>query len=286
MIKKLLFFFMVFLLFLGGVVTGTNDLEFSLFTRTVSPVMKWGENGILTIPKATTIGRTNVYSGVLGQEAGVLNDMDLYMTSATVMVGTSEDVEIGYTRRQIIWEDLYFSDLAMDTFHLKTRVLDFGANLLPEVSIGLNGVSLVENTFKDKRNILFNPYIAATSTIELIPNFLTISATGVAETIMNEEKLGAILLNIGADVNLFNVLYGFGEIQGFNYEEPEQEVINVGAKIKLGWLSAGVGIFNIIREVDEVYTNVDFNELDFENANYMATVALDIPLSKLFAESR
>lgn len=286
MIKKLLFFLLVFLLCFGGFAAATNDLEFSLFTRTVSPVMKWGENGILTIPKATTVGRTNLYAGMLAQEAGVLNNQNLYMTSATVMVGTSEDVEVGYTRRQLIWDDFYFTDLAMDTFHLKTRVLDFGADLLPEVAIGLNGVSLVENTFTDQRDILFNPYIAATSTIGLVPNMLTVSATGVAESIMNDGKFGDILLSLGADVNLFNMLYAFGEVQGFNYEEPNQEVINVGAKVKLGWLSAGVGIFNIIRETTDVYTDFDYDELDFENANYMATVAIDVPLGKLFAGSR
>ncbi len=289
MYKKLLIFTVMLLLCLGQLIASTEELEFALFKRTVSPVMKWGENGVLTIPKATTIGRTNVYVGAMGQEAGMLNNLNLYLTSATLMAGSSEDVEIGYTRRQLIWEDFYFTDIAMDTFHLKTRVLDFGANLLPQVALGVNGVSLVDNAFTDKRDILFNPYIAATSKISLLGKFLEISVTGVAETITNQGEFGPMQVSLGADANLLSFLYVFGELQGFNMEKPNQEVINIGAKARLGWISAGVGMFNIMREKDvteDIVENIMSSTFDLENANYMASVIVQVPFGKLFAENR
>ncbi|MCK5157181.1 MAG: hypothetical protein KAQ69_12195, partial [Spirochaetales bacterium] len=168
--RRLLFFIALFLLCLSLIFAGEGELEFALFKRTVAPVMMWGENGVLTIPKASTIGRLNSYVGMFGQQAGQLNGLDLYLTSLTVMVGSSEDVELGYTRRQLIWEDFYFTDMAMDTIHLKTRVLDFGEDVMPSVSVGMNGVSLVDNTFANENDILFNPYVVATSYISILPD--------------------------------------------------------------------------------------------------------------------
>ncbi len=159
MIRRLLILAVLFLLRLSLLYAAEDELEFALFKRTVSPVMMWGENGVLTVPKATTVGKGIAYAGVFGQQAGRLNGLDLYLTSATAMIGTSSDVELGYTRRQLIWEDLYFTDMAMDTFHLKARVLDFGEDVMPSVAVGMNGVSLVDNSFTQSSDILFNPYV-------------------------------------------------------------------------------------------------------------------------------
>lgn len=106
--RKIVLLAVAVILCIGSVAAQTGDTQFALFKRTIAPVMRWGENGILTVPKATTLGRANFFIGAMGQKAGTLQGLDLYLTSASVMAGTSDDVELGYTRRQLIWEDLYF----------------------------------------------------------------------------------------------------------------------------------------------------------------------------------
>jgi len=268
---------------IGSVAAQTDDAEFALFKRNIAPVMSWGENGIITVPKATTLGKANIFVGAMGQPAGTLQGLDLYTTSLSLMVGTSDDVELGYTRRQIIWEDLYFSNLSMDTFHLKTRFLNFGEYLLPQAAIGVNAVSLVDNTFTDRNDILFNPYLAVTSTIPIFTSKILFSVTAVAETIMNENELGNYQFSGGADLNLFNFLYGFAELQGFNPNRDSNEVLNVGLKLRLGPLSAGIGMFNISLQTGESGNLIDqytSSLLDLKNANYIATVAFNINLGK------
>lgn len=281
--KRLLLLALALLLCIGSAVAQTEDTQFALFKRTIAPVMRWGENGIMTVPKATTLGRANFFVGAMGQKAGTLQGLDLYLTSASLMAGTSDDVEIGYTRRQLIWEDLYFSNLSMDTFHMKARFLNLTDYFIPQAALGINAVSLRDNKFTDRNSILFNPYLAVTSTIPIFTSKMLLSVTAVAETIMNQNALGSYQFSGGADLNLFNFLYGFAEIQGFNPAATNSEVINAGAKLRLGFLSVGVGLFNIKLVKGEGATLVDqyaSSFLDLANANYMATVALDIRLGK------
>lgn len=291
--RKLLVCVVLLLLCVSTIYAESGELEFALFKRTVSPVMKWGENGVLTVPKATTVGRTNTYIGLFGQQAGTINDMDLYLTSLTAMAGSSEDVELGYTRRQLIWEDFYFTDMAMDTFHLKARILDFNQDLIPEIAVGMNGVSLVDNSFSNTKDILFNPYLVATSNLKIIPDFFEISVTALAETIMSEGEFGKPQFSIGADVQLMNFLYAFGEMQGlqvdlenFDLSKSSNEMVNIGAKVKLGWVSFGAGMFNIIRvtetdsENSSVSDNISESTFNLDNAKYMASVIVEIPLGR------
>ncbi|MGM0432563.1 MAG: hypothetical protein ACQEQU_07615 [Spirochaetota bacterium] len=292
--RKLLIWVVLLLLCVSSVFAESGELEFALFKRTVSPVMKWGENGVLTVPKATTVGRTNTYIGLFGQQAGTINDMDLYLTSLTAMAGSSEDVELGYTRRQLIWEDLFFTDMAMDTFHLKARILDFNQDLIPEVAVGMNGVSLVDNSFSNTKDILFNPYLVATSNLKIIPDFFEISITALAETIMSEGEFGKPQFSIGADAQLLNFLYVFGELQGLQVDlenidlsKTTNEMVNVGARLKLGWVSIGAGMFNIIRETEtdsedsSISSNISESTFNLDNARYMASVIVEIPLGQI-----
>lgn len=267
------------LLCIGSIAAQTEDSEFALFKRTIAPVMRWGENGIMTVPKATTLGKANFFIGAMGQQAGTIEGLDLYLTSLSLMAGTSDDVEFGYTRRQLIWEDFMFSNLAMDTFHLKARFLNFGDYLIPQAALGVNAVSLVDNKFEDRNDILFNPYLAVTSTIPVFSQKILLSATAVAETIMNENQLGTYQFSGGVDLNLFDFLYGFAELQGFNPESTSSEVLNAGLKLRLGFLSAGIGLFNMSLTPGEEGNLVDqyaSSVLDLANANYMATLAFDI----------
>jgi hypothetical protein len=294
MSRKLLVFFVLFLLCFTQLFASSGELNFALFKRNIAPVMKWGENGVLMVPKATTVGRTNTYVGLMGQHVGEVNNTNIYLTSLSLMAGTSEDVELGYTRRQIIWEDLYYTDFSMDTFHLKARVLDFNQDLIPEVAVGMNGVSLVENSFEDTQDVLFNPYIAATSNLKIIPDFLELSVTAVGETIMSEGDFGALQFSLGADVQLLDFLYAFGELQGvkvdienFDISESSNEMVNFGAKVKFGWLTAGAGMFNIIRgsgtdvEDQSLVGNIESSTFNFDNAFYMASVIVEIPLGQI-----
>lgn len=287
--KRFLLIALALLLCIGNVLAETSGSEFALFKRNVAPVMKWGENGILTVPKATTLGKANFFIGAMGQQAGQLQGLDIYNTSLSILAGTSDDVELGYTRRQIIWEDLFFSNLSMDTFHLKTRFLNFGDYLLPQAAIGVNAVSLVDNKFEDRNDILFAPFLAVTSTIPIFTPKMLFSVTAVVETIMNENELGVFQFSGGADLNLFNFLYGFAEIQGFDLKRQANEVMNVGVKLRLGILSAGVGLFNIsvnAGEGESIFDQYTSALTDLANANYMATVGLDIPLGKKAAQKK
>jgi hypothetical protein len=280
--RKFVLLAVAVILCIGSVSAQSGDNEFALFKRTIAPVMRWGENGILTVPKATTLGKGNFFVGAMGQQAGTIEGLDLYLTSVSLMAGTSDDVEFGYTRRQLIWEDLYFSNLSMDTFHMKARFLNFGDYLLPQAAIGVNAVSLVDNKFEDRNDILFNPYLAVTSTIPIFTPKILFSVTAVAETIMNKDQLGKYQFSGGADINLFNFLYGFAEVQGFDPNAlVASQVVNAGIKLRLGPLSAGIGMFNMSLnpgEGDNVIDQYASSLLDLANANYMATVAFDIKL--------
>lgn len=281
--RRALLLAVALILCIGSMYGQSVEAEFAMFKRIVAPVMKWGVNGILTVPKANTIGKLNFYTAALGQEAGVLENLKLYNSSISFMAGSSEDIELGYTRRQLLWEDFMFSDLSMDTFHLKARILDLGDFYLPQIAIGTNMVSLVDNTFTNKDNILFNVYAAATSTIPIFTPKMTLSLTAVAETIMNEGELGVYQFSGGADLNLFNVLFAFGEVQGFNPNKVNNEIINVGAKLKIGPISAGVGLFGISRLADPTGTlleNIESSTFDIENARWMATVGIELDLGK------
>ena len=294
MIRRPLFLTILFLLCFSLLFAAEGEQEFALFKRIVSPVMMWGENGVLTVPKATTVGQGNVYVGIFGQQAGMLNGIDLYLTSATAMIGTSADVELGYTRRQLIWADLYLTDMAMDTFHLKARVLDFGKDVMPSVAVGVNGVSISDNSFTQTSDILFNPYIVATSYIEIIPDFFDLSITALGETIMSAGKFGVPQFSIGVDAQLMDMFYVFAEMQGlqvdldeFDLSQSMNEIVNLGAKVKYGWVSLGVGMFNIIRnteegeEGDDLADNIFASTFDLGSASYMATVVIEIPLDDL-----
>lgn len=284
--KRLPLLALALLLCIGAAVAQTEETEFALFKRSVSPVMKWGENGILTVPKATTLGKMNFYGGIQGQLAGVLEDKMLFLTSASVMAGTSDDVELGYTRRQLIWQDFWFTPQSMDTFHLKTRFINFGKYLIPQVALGVNAVSLVDNKFENRNDVLFNPYLVATSTIPLFTSKMLLSVSGVAETIMNDNQLGVFQFSGGVDLSLFDFLYAAAEIQGFNPKLPNSEVVNLGAKLRLGVFSLGVGVVNIIRTKDvsgDLLQNAESSEFDLANMDWVATLAVDLPLGKMFA---
>lgn len=280
--KRLVLFIVLGMLVITGAGAADNpEAQFALFKRTISPVMKWGENGVLTIPKATTAGKLNFYTGALGQEAGTLLGKRLYLTTLSALAGTSDDFELGYSRRQLVWEDFYLTNISMDTFHLKARAFNIAEYIIPQVAVGANAVSLVDNQFTNRNDILFNIYAAATSRIPIFTPKIMLSATAVAETIMSENKLGLPNFSGGVDLALFDFLYGFAELQGFNFWKANNEVVNAGVKLRLWWLTVGAGLFNIVREKtvsESVVENIQSSNFLLDNAKWMVTLCVDVPL--------
>jgi hypothetical protein len=258
----------------------SKQAEFALFKRNINPDYNWGENGVITIPKAVTIGKGNFYLGGSAQDAGKISGDRLYMTSATFMAGTSDDVEFGYTRRQLIWDNFDRTDLAMDTLSFKARIFHMTDSIIPQVALGMNAVSLKNNDFDNQKDILFNPYLAATIRVPLFTEKAVLSATATAESIYNEGESSDLYFSAGADLALFDMVYLMAEVQGIN-KEHEDSVTNIGAKFKYGWVSVGVAAYNVIKK------DVSTGEKEFtdDSTDIRAFALVEIPLGKILSKT-
>ncbi len=253
----------------------TTDAEYALFKRNISPAMMWGEDGLILVPKANTMGRGHLYLSANVLDAGKIQGDKLFLTSGTIMLSTSDDVELGYTRRVFIWDNLDYTNIKMDTWHLKARVFHLKDNYIPQLAVGVNLVSISANDFSNQDDILYNPYVTLTIRAPLGTEKAVLSVTACAEKIYNEGESTDVMFSGGVDFRILNHLYLIGEIQGVN-KEGDNGIINVGAKLKFGWVSLGAGLFNISR------TSLEGKE-DSENKRYwMANIALDIPFDRLF----
>ena len=252
--------------------------EFSLFKRTTSPAMSWGENGMLIVPKAQPIGKGDINFGATSVQSGQIQGKKLYLTTGTLMVGTSEDVEMGISKRTFIWEDGYRSDIEMDSFHLKVRVLNLTDYYTPQIAIGVNGSSIKQNSFEDQKDILFNPYAAVTLPIKLFTENFIFSISGVVETIYNDSESTEHIYSAGADLIFYDTLYLIAEAQGAN-QKTEEPVINMGAKLKYGWFSIGAGLFNMQQnKIKDGNVGTQENKEQY----WMVHLNMEIPLLKLF----
>jgi len=260
--------------------SASQESEFALFKRTISPAYKWGENGVLTIPKADPVGKYNLYLGANVQDSGVIEGKNLYLTTGTIMVGTSTDVEIGYTRRELIWDDFKRTEVNMDTLHMKARILHLADSFFPRVSMGINASSIEGNKFSSQGNILFNPYLTATLNIPIVDSdYALLSATAMAENVYNDGSSSSPFYSVGADLRLFRMLYLVAEMQGLS-NKNDRQVVNAGAKLKYGWVSLGLGGFNLATEK----TDGGGNRFDSSKSYWLANVTLDIPLGDMYRE--
>lgn len=252
----------------------TAASEFALFKRTMTPVWQWGENGILTVPKAPPIGKYNIYAALSGQEAGEIQGEKLYNTNASIVIGTSDDAEIGYTRRQLIWKNGDRTDLESDVFHIKTRVINLAEFFIPQLSVGVIGSSLRDNQFTDTKEILFNPFAAATVNIPLFSKKHRMSITGVAETLYSSGEATDAFYDAGLDISFFdNTLTFMAEYQGID-KEAADVILNAGAKLKLfDFLNIGGGMFNMSQSKKD-------NSVSQNNAYTMAFVSVELPLGR------
>ena len=270
----------IFLLWACQTVSAASkQSEFALFKRSINPEYNWGENGVITVPKAVPAGKGNIYLAASAQDAGTIEGDRLYLTAATLAVGTSDDVEFSYTRRQFIWDNLDKTDLSMDTYSFKARIFHMTDSIIPQVALGMNAVSLDNNEFDDAEDILFNPYLAATIRVPLFTEKAVLSATAVAESIYNEGETSDIYFSAGADLALFDTVFLLAEVQGLN-KDDEDPVVNLGAKVKVGWVSVGVAVYNCIEE------DVSTGDPGFDNdsSDVRAYALVEVPLGKVFSK--
>lgn len=274
--KKFYFLMALFMLFASSAIAETKDSEFALFKRNISPAMMWGEDGLMLVPKANTMGKGNLYLSSNVLDAGKIQDQKLYLISGTIMLSTSEDVELGYTRRVFIWDDGDYTNVNMDTYHLKARIFHLADNYIPQVSVGVNLVSIAANDFSKQNDILYNPYAVATIRIPVGTEQFVINATGVVEEIYNEGESIDPMFSGGVDIRILKHIYLLGEIQGVD-KDGKNGIINVGAKVKIGWFSLGAGMFNIRRD------SIENKKEDSSNNNryWMANFSFEIPFNKL-----
>ena len=271
--KRLLFLMLLSVIFLNAETTAE---EYALFKRTISPSMMWGEDGLILVPKANTMGKGHIYLSSNVIDSGKVQGQEIYLTSATAMISTSEDVELGYTRRVFMWDDGDYTNIKMDTYHLKARVFHLSDNYIPQMSVGVNLVSIAANDFSDEKDILYNPYVTLTINAPLFTDNAVLSLTACAEKVYNEQESTDVQFSGGADLILFKHLYLVGEVQGID-KDGQGGVVNFGAKVKIGWVSIGAGVFNLAREQVEGKDDADTNK-----EYYMANLAIELPFDKLF----
>jgi len=257
----------------------TTSSEWELFKNNVSPSMMWGEDSIMLVPKANTLGRGHIYLSTMALDSGKIQNDRLFLTTNTVMVSTSDDVEFGYSRKLFIWDNFDYTNIKMDTFHLKARIFHLTNNYVPQIAIGVNLVSLAANKFNKEKDYLYNPYAVVSMRIPLFTENAVLTLTGMAEKVMNEGESSEPKFGGGADLKLFKHLYLLGEIVGID-KDGKNGVINAGAKLKLGWISLGGGVFNIGR--DTIIKDNQDTEGTKNKRYWMANISIDIPLDKLF----
>ncbi len=268
---------LVSLLLASTLMAETSDSEWALFKRNISPAMMWGEDALMLVPKANTMGRGNLYFSATGLDAGEIQNQKLYLTTGSVMFSSSEDVELGYSRRVFIWDDGDYTNIKMDTYHLKARIFHLADNYIPQISVGVNLASIAANDYSDEKDILYNPYVVTTINAPLGTDKAVLTLTAMAEEVVNEGESTEVKFAGGVDLRFFNTLYIMGEIQGVD-KEGKNGVINAGAKLKMGWFSLGAGLFNIGRD------SLEANNADDSNNNryWMVNLSLEIPFNKMF----
>ena len=270
----------IFLLWACQTVSAASkQSEFALFKRSINPEYNWGENGVITVPKAVPAGKGNIYLAASAQDSGSIEGDRIFLTAATLAVGTSDDVEFAYTRRQFIWDNLDKTDLSMDTYSFKARIFHMTDSIIPQVALGMNAVSVNNNEFDRSEDILFNPYLAATIRVPLFTEKAVLSATAVVESLYNEGETSDLYFNAGADLALFDTVFLLAEVQGINKDE-EDPVVNLGAKVKVGWVSVGVAVYNCIE--DEVSTGEP--EFTTDSSDVRAYALVEVPLGKIFSK--
>lgn len=263
------------LLFCSPASADTSTAEFALFKRSITPVYLWGTNGIVATPQASPVGKHNVYVASMGSNAGTIQGEKLYNTRTTIVIGTSDDVELGYTKNTLYWENGDRTDLDADIFHFKARIFNMAKYFIPQVAVGTLGVSLNANRFDSERDILFNPYITSTVNIPLFTKSIIFSVTFDNEWVYLSGEKTDYVANLGVSISLFNGKILFAtEYQGFE-EGADSAILNLAITGKIGGLSVGWGRFNMLGSSVE-------KDMDLSNSYTIAYVGYSLPFGKWF----
>lgn len=260
----------------------TRSVEFALFKKMITPVYKFGENGIITVPKAIPTGQGNVYYAANGQEAGKIQGDQLYMVTESLMIGSSNDVELGITKREFVWETAERSDIEMDSYHFKARAFHIDDDFWPQVAIGVNAVSLKNSSPEGENETLLNPFLAVTMNIPFADEY-AMSISWVVEHVEVNGQTTQRFYSGGVDLKLADMFFFMAEAHGLN-KEDEDPMVNVGAKLKYGWFHLGVVGFNVNQ--GNIVENADeYAEEEDDSTDEIKTMyhfAFQIPFGELF----
>ncbi|HAR63656.1 MAG: hypothetical protein DKM50_00105 [Candidatus Margulisiibacteriota bacterium] len=230
----------------GGYST-TSSLDWNLFKKYNSMIFIPNQNGLLTVPIATTIGKGKIAAGLSSLEAGKISDTKVYYTNAGILLGTSDDVEIGYSKKALVFSDDYSrTDIEGANLYLKIKLLDWG-DVVPRIAVGLTATSLTNESDLDKYNTFMNAFAVTSIMFDLFAARIGLHA-GLENGFMGDNQGDPFFFG-GATITLFDFINLCGEYVGAN-QEGEDGMVNA---------SAGVKLFDIL--------SINVNQLDLNNEN-------------------
>ena len=144
----------------------TSGLDWAFFKNYMSPAWVWGENGLITIPIADTLGQGHVALSMTGIDAGKLQGEPMAFSTVSLQVGTSTDVELGYTKKFLLYKWLR-TDIEGETFHMKVKLLDLSElnAFTPKLSLGTIAFALTNKDNYSTKDMFFNIFAVASQNI-------------------------------------------------------------------------------------------------------------------------
>ena len=141
----------------------TTGLDWAFFKNYNSPAWVWGVNGLITMPIAQTMGKGRVAVSLSGIDCGTLQGKQMVFSTASLQVGTSSDVELGYTKKFLAW-DWNRTDVEGEILHLKVKILDVAENA-PKVSIGTIAFALTNKDNYSAKDMFFDVFAVVSQQI-------------------------------------------------------------------------------------------------------------------------
>ncbi|MFH1429476.1 MAG: hypothetical protein ABIH39_07005 [Candidatus Margulisiibacteriota bacterium] len=214
----------------SGSYSATSGLDFAMFKRYASPAYILNENGLLTIPIADTIGKGKIAVAASGINAGEIDGTGVYYSTGTIVFGTSDDVEIGISKKALVYtDDFSRTDIGGVTFHLKLRLVNLG-DFIPKVSIGMVATSLTDENEITKFNTFIDAFAVASSEVTFWGT--TFAIHGGAESGFIGDTRSELFFFAGSSISIIDFINVAGEYVGAK-ETGEEGIINVTAAIRV-----------------------------------------------------
>lgn len=226
--------------------------HFSRFKQTITPSYLLGVNGLVTIPTADTVGRHNAFVGATVVDAGEVAGESLYNVRASAVFGSSDDVELGYTRNTLIWDNGDRTEMDADVFHFKVRLLNLANSFIPKVAFGTLAMSVRENEFDQGSDVLFAPFVVATSRFPLADGH-ELTVTADMEWLHHGGQDSEQFFNAGIAGSFWHEkLTVVLEKQGIGRDGDDAEAVtNVAVQAKLyDMFTLGLGVYDLDRYSD------------------------------------